>query len=133
MNHPRRTLLTSILTLALLALGVACQTTEPWHLTAERTIYTAVQTADKFLAFEHEHRAELDPAVTQAADVIRRQMPPAVRDTRAALALYREAIARGDSADQTEDLQRLAEANMQLISQLAATAAAVYARIQETE
>lgn len=119
----------------MLAHLVGCQSLpdESWHYTAERTVYTAVQTADRFISFEAEHRAEIAPAVAQAADAIRRQMPPAVRETRAALALYREALSQGAGAEEAAYLQRIAEANMQLITHLAATAASAYARVQQSE
>lgn len=123
--------------LALAALGwllmaTACQTPQhdPWHYTAERTIYTAVQTADKFLDYEAEHRAALDAQVTELADAIREVMPSAVNDTRAAMALYRQALLDGAETEDLDYLELSARANLRIITDLAATAARTYAALQ---
>lgn len=120
MNRPRPiTVLFALALLPTLAMLLIVGCADTYAGKAEQTHQAAFEAADAFLLYEHEHRDELPPKVTAAADEVRRKGPPLFTASWDAIQAYK--------ADPTPAAKREVSEWLGLIADVAARAREGYA------
>ncbi|NBW18997.1 MAG: hypothetical protein EBR82_64580 [Caulobacteraceae bacterium] len=89
-----KSLLKFLLLIALIA-NLGCQSTiapgaDPVIVTTQQVLEVSLGTVDKFLKFEYANRSKVSPGVSEAAEQLRKEFPPAFRLARGLLTTYKQ-------------------------------------------
>jgi hypothetical protein len=85
------------------AMFMGCTTAPTWSAATRKAAHAQVLVADEFLRWELTHRATVGSNVQATAELLRRQVPPAARELRAALDRYDAGQTNGIARYQAED------------------------------